>query len=315
VAASGATGDAVGISIGERGASALVRSGSSGRAAAVCTHCSLPGGDTVANAQSGHTGNSYSVAVAGQDSFANASSGNSGDTAAWAVHGTGALFVTGHGTKSSPNNVVQSGDHGRVYVTGQSGDTGDVVATATDLLTWVSVITQSGNAGFVVSTARWDAGGCTLVFATFTVDCSQSLPREPVSASGTQIAPDPVVSAPEQAAIIVRSSPPTTIAPALGPVLNAGSAAPPVHTVHNAGAAPGIQAAGEPVQGQGTNVSGGARTQLVSNDRTHPAVSNAVFGSLTSWWVLLTLCMFAMLLVALLVIACRYGRPRSMNTS
>ena len=309
VATTGSTGDAVGISIGRHGASALVHSGNSGRAAALCTHCTLAGGGTVADAESGHTGSSFSLAVAGQDSYANSLSGDSGDAAAWAVHGSGAVFLTGQGTKSTPDSVVQSGDPGRVYVAGRSGDTGNVVATATDLLTWVSVLTQSGDAGAVVSTATWDANGCTLIFATFTMQCARSARPEPVFSSGTQIVRNPVVSTPKLGVIVVRTGSSTAPTTAPASVSNGGSAS---------GTGPGsaaFETGMHPVTGTVPNVLGGARTRLVSDDVGRSVVSTRTFGPLYSWWAVLALCVVAMLLVALIFIACRYGRPQSMNTS
>ena len=309
VATTGSTGAAVGISIGRHGASALVHSGNSGRAAALCTHCTLAGGGTVADAESGHTGSSFSLAVAGQDSYANALSGDSGDAAAWAVHGSGAVFLTGHGTKSTPDSVVQSGDPGRVYVAGRSGDTGNVVATATDLLTWVSVLTQSGDAGPVVSTATWDANGCTLIFATFTMQCARIARPEPVFSSGTQIVRNPVLSTPKLGVIVVRTGSSTAPTTAPASVSNGGSAS---------GTGPGsaaFETGMHPVTGTVPNVQGGARTRLVSDYVGRSVVSTRTFGSLYSWWAVIVICVVAMLLVALIFIACRYRRPQSMNTS
>jgi hypothetical protein len=310
-ATTGNTGDAVGISIGKTAASALVRSGSSGRAAALCTRCSLAGGNTIAEATSGRTGGSYSLAVAGKESFTNAVSGDSGDAASWAVHGTAETFLTGQDTQPTPDSVVKTGDVGQVYVAGRSGDTGNVVATATDLLTWVSVLTHSGNAGPVISTAKWDADGCTLIFATFTMQCSATAAPEPVGGSGSQKAPDPVVSAPEPGAVMIERGTKTASAPASAPVAPAGQ---PISAPSTKSGSRTVGTGTGQSSGQGTDGNGGARTRLVSNEVASPGVSTPAFSPLTSWWGLLTLCMFATLLVALVFIACRYGRPRNMNT-
>lgn len=204
MASTGGTGEAVGISIGKVAANSLVRSGSSGNAAALCTGCTQIIGNTIADAQTGQTGGSYALAVAGEESNVTAASGDSGAAYAWAAHGSGAVLLTGQGTASTPNNVVQTGDTGQVFVTGRSGDTGNVVVTATSLITWVSVLTQSGISGTVTSTASWDANGCELLFATFTIECSSNAHPEPVGGTGAQTAPKPVVSAAEQGAVIVR---------------------------------------------------------------------------------------------------------------
>jgi hypothetical protein len=310
-ATTGDTGEAVGIAVGKTQASALVHSGSSGRAAAVCTHCSLAGGETVAEATTGRTGGSYSLAVAGADSFSNALSGDSGDAASWAVHGTAQTFLTGQDTRSTPDSVVTTTDPNRVYVAGRSGDTGNVVATATDLLTWVSVLTQSGDAGPVVSNARWNADGCTLIFATFTMVCSANASTEPVSSSGSQKASDPVVSTPDPGVVVLQRGTAMTNAPESTLVTPAG---PALETPSTTSGSRAVAPAAGQASGQGTDGHGGARTRLVSNDVARSAVSPAAFSPLSSWWGLLTLCVFASFLVALILIACRYGRPRNMNT-
>ena len=309
-ATTGNSGDAVGISVGKTAASALAQSGSSGRAAALCTHCDLAGNDTIADATTGQTGGSYSLAVAGTDSYANAVSGATGDAASWAVHGTGQTFVTGQNTTSSPNNVLTNTDPGPVVVIGRSGDTGNVVVTATDLLTWVSVVTQSGDAGPVTSTAEWNADGCTLIFATFTMQCSANAVPQALAGSGSQNPSDPVVSATEPGVVVLQRGTEATSAPVSAPV-NAGQFREMPSNPsgrRNVGPATGL------APGHGTDGVGGARTRLVSNDIPGPAVSPAVFAPLTSWWGLLSLCVFALFLVALILIACRYGRPRHMNT-
>ncbi|HEV7193686.1 MAG TPA: hypothetical protein VGN35_10815 [Jatrophihabitantaceae bacterium] len=306
-ATTGDTGDAVGIAIGKTAASALVHSGASGRAAALCTHCSLAGGNTIAEATTGRTGGSYSLAVAGKESYSNAVSGDSGDAASWAVHGTAETFLTGQDSRATPDSVVTTGDPQTVYVAGRSGDTGNVVATATDLLTWVSVLTQSGNAGPVVSTAEWNADGCTLIFATFTMQCTANALPEPVAGSGSQMAPNPVVS-PAPGAIVLQRGTETT------PVSAPGAAGQSREGVSTTSGSRAVGSAAGQAPGHGTDGYGGARTRLVSDDVARPAVSPAAFGSLTSWWGLLTLCLLATFLVALIFIACRYGRPRNMNT-
>jgi hypothetical protein len=320
-ATTGDTGDAVGIAIGEHTSTALVRSGSSGLAAALCTHCSLPGGDTVAAAQSGRTGGSYGLAVAGLQANVNAVSGDSGEAASWAVHGTGAIFTTGQPSTASTDNVVQTGNPGQVYVSGRSGDTGNVVATATDLLTWVTVMTQSGNAGQVISAALWNADGCTLVFATFTMTCADQpssgstqaalgAPQKPGPTTSSQNASDPVVSGAEQGAGVVRRAAQPSLAPALasGPPSSSSAA---VAAVQPTGGAPRSGAgATEGSTGHDTGVIGGVTTRLVSsNEVARPAVSQPIFGPLMTWWALLTLCVIATFLVALTFVACRYGRP------
>jgi hypothetical protein len=315
IATTGDTGDAIGISIGKLSASALVKSGSSGRAAALCTHCDLPGGDAVADSYTGRTGGSYALAVAGKQSSANAVSGDSGDAASWAVHGTNAIFQTGQNSTASPDNVVQTGNPGVVYVSGRSGDTGNVVATATDLLTWVSVLTQSGNAGTVVSTAEWDADGCSLIFATFTITCATSNSTQPVVPTGSQNAAQPVVSAAEQGKIVGPHGSSAAIAPALAPGSSAQS--PPSAGLLPAGNATASETSGvggNRASGHDIKVVGGARTRLASENSIRSAVSPATSGSLTSWWLLLTLCLLLAFLVALTYVACRHERPAKVNT-
>ena len=318
IATTGDTGDAVGISIGKLSASSLVRSGSSGRAAALCTHCDLPGGDAIADSYTGRTGGSYALAIAGKQSTANAVSGDSGDAASWAVHGTAAIFQTGQNSTASPDNVVQTGNPGQVYVSGRSGDTGNVVATATDLLTWVSVLTQSGNAGSVISTAKWDADGCSLIFATFTITCTPPTAgqssTEPVVPSGSQNAAQPVVS-PAQGKIAVARGSAATVAPTSTPRTTASS-------TPTAGLAPAVRAStggttgggGNRTSGHDVKVVGGARTRLASDNSIRSVVSPAASGSLTTWWAVLTLCVLAGFLLALTYVACRHGRPPRMNT-
>ena len=315
IATTGDTGDAVGISIGKLSASALVRSGSSGRAAALCTHCDLPGGDAIADSYTGRTGGSYALAIAGKQSTANAVSGDSGDAASWAVHGTAAIFQTGQNSTASPDNIVQTGNPGQVYVSGRSGDTGNVVATATDLLTWVSVLTQSGSAGTVVSTAKWDADGCSLIFATFTITCTPQTgdhtSAKQVVPSGSQNAAQPVVSPAGQGKIAVAAG----VAPTSAPRTTASS-------TPTVGSAPAASAStsgttgggGYRTSGHDEKVVGGARTRLASDNTIRSVVSPATSGSLTSWWAVLTLCLLAGFLVALTYVACRHGRPARLNT-
>ena len=309
-ATTGDTGDAVGISVGRTSASALVHSGSSGRAAALCTHCALAGNDTIADAITGRTGGSYSLAIAGTDSYSNALSGDSGDAASWAVHGTAETFVTGQNTLATPDSVVNTDDPGPVYVAGRSGDTGNVVATATDLLTWVSVLTQSGDAGPVTSEAKWNADGCTLIFATFTMQCSANVAPNPVQGPGSQTGPNQIVSGPEPGVVVLQRGTKATSTPVSTPVSGAGADGTNGTASGRGTASPAAAYA----PGQGTDGHGGARTQLVSDDFASPSVSPVAFNSLSSWWGLLSLCVFATFLVALILIACRYGRPRNMNT-
>ncbi|MDP9117194.1 MAG: hypothetical protein M3O28_08070 [Actinomycetota bacterium] len=308
VSTTGATGPAVAISIGRLGASAQVRSGNSGRAAAICTHCPLErGGDTVAHAQTGQTGSSFSQAVAGLQSYSNAVSGDSGDAAAWAVHGTGSTFLTGQPSENSRGNVARTTNPGRVYVGGRSGDTGNVVATATDLLTWVSVLTQTGLSGPVASIATWNVDGCMLIFATFSLQCSPAAVQHPFLGSGPQIRRNPVVSPSERNSIFGERSP-SQLGFARVSGASAGS------TVGRTSANGVRGAASEPRAGHGSNGQGGARNQLVG-DHVGPLASNPGLRSLTSWWAMLTLCVIVCLSVALIFAACRYKTPRRMNSS
>jgi len=147
-ATSGATGDAVGIAIADLGAVSVVQSGNSGTASADCAGCNVAvsplGGDAVAIAISGHTGTSYSLAVAGLQATVHALSGNSGNAVAVSTGGPAGAGA-GAGT-------LVAGAPGGGLVVGQSGDTGNTVAIAVGPSTWVAVTTKSGNAGSVTST-------------------------------------------------------------------------------------------------------------------------------------------------------------------
>lgn len=134
-ATSGSTGDVAGIAIGDSGATSTARSGNSGHADAVCSSCATASG-AVSAAASGDTGSSFSLAGAGLHATANARSGSSGNADA-TVYGNAA------GLRGSGAHVVS-----------ESGDTGNAIAEAVDLTTWVSVSTESGSAGAVSSIAR-----------------------------------------------------------------------------------------------------------------------------------------------------------------
>jgi hypothetical protein len=176
----------------------------------------------------------------------------------------------------------------------------------------VSVLTQSGNAGTVVSTAKWDADGCSLIFATFTITCTATGSTQPVQPSGSQMALQPVVSAAEQGKIVGARNSSVTILPALKPVSSAQSS--PQAGTASAGSTPDSAITGGGVyrtSGHDKRFVGGARTQLASENSIPSAVSPTATGSLTSWWVLLTLCVVAAFLVALTYVACRHGSQRS----
>lgn len=137
VALSGSSGDATGVAIGRHSASASVHSGRSGDATAICAKCA-DAQDGSARAVSGDTGLSFSVAGAGLDATASARSGD-----------TGTADATARGATVTVRDV-QRAYHGD-QVDGQSGNTGDAIAEAVDLSTWVRVDTDSGATGLVSS--------------------------------------------------------------------------------------------------------------------------------------------------------------------
>jgi hypothetical protein len=151
-AASGATGDAVGVAIAKLGAVSVVQSGNSGTASATCTGCNVAlsqtGGNAIAIALSGTTGISYSLAVAGLQAAVHSTSGDSGNALAVSTGGA----ATANGTTGAGTNVNNAPGGG--LVVGQSGKTGNTVAVAVGPTTWVTVSTKSGNGGSVTSVVK-----------------------------------------------------------------------------------------------------------------------------------------------------------------
>ncbi|MGH3627005.1 MAG: hypothetical protein ACRDRL_06135 [Sciscionella sp.] len=174
----GNTGPAVGIAIARHAATALVHSGSSGTADAICTNCggaaAPAGGTAIAIAASGDTGISYSLAIAGVTASVRSESGDSGSSIAWTIEGSARTRLTAGNTGSG--QTVGGRGPGSVIVAGRSGKTGDTVVVAVGLDSWIDLWTYTGRSGPVVSTATWGVSGCTFVIATLTAKCAGIVP-------------------------------------------------------------------------------------------------------------------------------------------
>ncbi|MGI8664421.1 MAG: hypothetical protein ACR2N4_00050 [Jatrophihabitans sp.] len=178
VALSGSTGDSAGIAIGGDGAASQVSSGDSGHAAASCSVCGT--GSGVSEASTGDTGSSFALAGAGLQATVQATSGNSGNADA-SVAG-----VAGAPSSTSGGKAI-----------GHSGSTGNAIAEAVDLSTWVTVTTHSGDAGAVISVSRGTsktAGGGSIIkpsapshTTVHTGPMSHAIPKSPalISAVGS----------------------------------------------------------------------------------------------------------------------------------
>jgi hypothetical protein len=155
----GATGDAIGIALAKLSATTQVQSGNSGRADTVCTGCSgasTPnGGDAVAVAASGDTGLSFSLAVAGLQASVQSNSGDSGDSVGFVMDGNSSTNAS-----APTHNAPSSGTPGTALVAGRSGQTGDTIVVAIGITSWVDVLGYTGHSGPVVSSATWGESGC-----------------------------------------------------------------------------------------------------------------------------------------------------------
>jgi hypothetical protein len=171
LARSGITGAAVGVAIAKLGATSIVRSGDSGKATAICSGCgSGQGGASYTNSISGSTGLSFVLAIAGRQAFVQSQSGDSGEAISWVVDRTGEPAIT-----SSPatgtSGAVRTNHGGQVVVSGQSGQTGNVIVVAVGPDSSVQVWSDSGHSGPVHSIATWGLGTCRAEIATFEVVC------------------------------------------------------------------------------------------------------------------------------------------------
>jgi hypothetical protein len=311
----GSTGDAIGIAMAKLSATAQVRSGNSGRAATVCTGCSgatTPNGDdAVAISASGNTGLSFSLAVAGLQATVNSSSGDSGDSVGFVMDGNGSGSSGGSGTSGSP---------GSVYVAGRSGNTGDTVVVALGMSSWVNVLGYTGQSGPVLSTANAANSSCDVVVSGSTANCGNpattgagndpaknstdgsgggTLPvtRHPLPGSGLgggERSPA-VVEAAASAAPLGTALPPTAVASALinnKPIqVTTLTATKHAHTDT------------VPATRVGSTVVTGGNIGIPAAD-VSPAL-NAAPGSTWSIWAEFGI---AAILIALVVMACRYGR-------
>jgi hypothetical protein len=195
-AATGRSGDAIGVAIAKLGAIALVRSGNSGSALATCAGCtltSLPtGGTAIATSVSGDTGSSYSLAIAGLVATVTAQSGDTG--AATSLTGIDSVTAPASGTG--------------VAAIGRSGQTGDVVAVAVSLDSSVSVNTHSGDTGGVVNTAL-EGDVCASPALDAVITCTAD------PSATTPVASDVQSSAPGKSIITVGNVHHETLVPAL----------------------------------------------------------------------------------------------------
>jgi hypothetical protein len=169
----GRTGDAIGVAIAKIGAIAVVRSGNSGTALAICVGCTIStlpsGGSAIATATSGATGSSYALAVAGLSATVNTQSGNTGDATSLIGIDPAAAPTAGTG----------------VAAIGRSGTTGDVVAVAVSVDSSVTITTQSGLSGGVVSTAL-EGAVCASPAADAVITCAAPPSDDPAAPPAPQ---------------------------------------------------------------------------------------------------------------------------------
>jgi hypothetical protein len=296
-ATTGDTGDAIGIALAKLSAVTQVHSGNSGRAATVCAGCSgatTPnGGDAIAIAASGNTGLSFSLAVAGLQASVNSSSGNSGDSVGIVMDGA----IPGVDGRTDATGAT-TGSPGQVVVSGRSGNTGDTVVVAIGITSWVDVLGYTGTSGPVASTATWgDTGGCSVSFETLKTICPNQ------QAPGQQ-------ARPASAAVAFRNTP---LAPA-------GTALPP----------PAVAAAlvnNKPIQVTTLTATKRSGPDTVRSARDNSTVvTGGEFGvpaaevsqvvkTAPSSWSLPAQIGIAAVVLSLIVMACRYGRPGKVNSS
>jgi hypothetical protein len=304
----GSTGDAIGIAFAKLSATAQARSGNSGRAATVCNGCSgatTPGGnDAVALSASGDTGLSFSLAVAGLQATVDSSSGDSGDSVGFVMDGSGSGVADG-GT---------AGSTGGVYVAGRSGNTGDTVVVALGMTSWVNVLGYTGQSGPVLSTANAANSTCDVVVSGSSIACGNATNNSdgdnspatnpagngtggtsPSAAPGGIDRTPAVVEAASSAAPRGTALPPTAVARAL--INNK-----PIQvTTLTATKHPGTDTV--PGTRVGSTVVTGGNIGIPAAD-----VSQAVNAAPGSTWSISAEFGIAAILIALVVMACRYGR-------
>jgi hypothetical protein len=293
-------------------ATAQVRSGNSGRAATVCTGCSgastPDGSDAVAIAASGDTGLSFSLAVAGLQASVNSSSGDSGDSVGF--------VMDGNGTGSS--NGGTSGSTGPVYVAGRSGNTGDTVVVALGVTSWVDVLGYTGTSGPVLSTANAANSSCDVVVSGSSVSCGNNSDTTAgdgghaggtasgATGSGVQPASNPdnaglgagtpaVLGATTSAAPLGTALPPSAVARAL--INNQPIQVTTLTATKHAGTDT------VPATRVGSTVVTGGNIGIPAAD-----VSRAANAAPSSSWSISAEFGIAAILIALVVMACRYGR-------
>ena len=293
-ATSGATGDAVGIALAKLAATAQVHSGNSGRAATVCAGCSgatTPhGGDAVAVAASGDTGLSFSLAVAGLQASVQSNSGDSGDSVGLVMDGS-----SGSGTGSAGqtgDNGGTNGDPGSAYVAGRSGNTGDTVVVAIGMTSWVDVLGYTGHSGPVLSTATWGDSGCTFANDSLTPTCPGSS-GPPAPGPGAPSGGAPGVAAPD----VPRGTPlpPAVVSAAL--IQNQ-----PLQVATLTETKRGGPDTVPPARVGSTAVTGGKFGVAAAQ------VSHVVNAAPASSWSVTAEFGIAAVVLALVVMACRYGR-------